>query len=67
MPNILDMTAEAVLNMLSKWYGGYRYSMDTRDPVFNPDMVLYFVRAVTRLKRLPTEMTDQNVRDRCYP
>ncbi|MDJ0840098.1 MAG: AAA family ATPase [Acidobacteriota bacterium] len=62
IPDLLGMTREQVLDIAREWYGGYRYSIDTDTEVFNPDMVLYFIRSVTRLKRMPTDMTDQNVR-----
>ncbi|MDJ0841331.1 MAG: AAA family ATPase [Acidobacteriota bacterium] len=62
IPGTLGMSRQEVTTLMNEWYGGYRYSEDTKTPVFNPDMVLYFIRAVTRLKRMPTTMTDQNVR-----
>jgi hypothetical protein len=52
----------ALLDVLERYYDGYRFSEDATARVFNSDMVLYFLAEVARRRRYPDEMLDQNVR-----
>ncbi|MDJ0840580.1 MAG: AAA family ATPase [Acidobacteriota bacterium] len=62
IPQTLGMPTEDVLTLMRNWYGSYRFTKKAKQAVFNPDMVLYFIRAVLRYGALPDEMVDQNVR-----
>ncbi|MDJ0835802.1 MAG: AAA family ATPase [Acidobacteriota bacterium] len=62
VPETLGLPLPDVMKTIRVWYGGYRFSEDTETPVFNPDMVLYFIRAASRQNHIPGEMIDQNVR-----
>ena len=46
IPEILGMPVTEVMELVTAWYGGYRFSEQTGKSVFNPDMVLYFVQSV---------------------
>jgi hypothetical protein len=50
-----------LLAILEEYYGGYRFSPDSPARVFNPDMVLYFLRDLGQRARYPTDMLDPNV------
>jgi hypothetical protein len=51
----------AVMNDCKKWYDGYRFSEDTEERIFNPDMLLYFLRYVEKRNSYPKDMLDKNV------
>jgi hypothetical protein len=51
-----------LLDVLERHYDGYRFSEDATERVFNSDMVLYFLSEVSRRRRYPDNMLDQNVR-----
>lgn len=53
---------EHLLELLEKYYDGYRFSEDAAERVFNSDMVLYFLSQLRRMGALPLEMLDQNAR-----
>ncbi|MCI5138309.1 MAG: AAA family ATPase, partial [Candidatus Electrothrix sp. AR1] len=47
---------------LAKWYNGYRFSSRADEKIFNPDMVLYFLRHFdTGECRWPEQMLDDNI------
>jgi hypothetical protein len=52
---------DAVMNDCEKWYDGYRFSEDTEERIFNPDMLLYFLRYVEEEDSYPKDMLDKNV------
>ncbi|MEA1916871.1 MAG: PD-(D/E)XK nuclease domain-containing protein, partial [Campylobacterota bacterium] len=49
-------------NILREWYNNYNFSEDTKQKVFNTDMILYFINKYQVSKSLPKEMIDINVR-----
>ena len=54
--------ADESLSLMRQWYGNYRFYAKAESPVFNSDMVLYFVQHVIRLGRPPDYLIDDNVR-----
>jgi len=48
--------------MLAQWYGNYRFSGSDGLPLFNSDMVLYFIDHCLRENKLPENLIDRNVR-----
>ncbi len=55
-------STETLLDLMTEWYDQYRFSADAEATLFNPDMVLYFVKNLLELGKYPREMIDQNVR-----
>ena len=43
------------------WYNGYRFSPGSRDKVFNPTMVLYFLDYLQRYRGSPRRLLDHNL------
>jgi hypothetical protein len=52
----------ALLDALSRYYDGYRFSEGATERVFNSDMVLYFLGELSGRKKYPPNMLDRNVR-----
>ncbi len=46
---------------LQLWYNGYRFNHRSIDKIFNPDMVLYFLKEYSIAQFYPDEMLDTNV------
>ena len=47
---------------LRLYYNGYLFSSDATERLFNPDMVLYFLKELRPPARYPKELLDSNVR-----
>jgi hypothetical protein len=58
----LHLDVSLCLDVMSTWYDHYRFSTRATDQVFNPDMVLYFLKQVMKDDLLPETMIDQNIR-----
>jgi hypothetical protein len=52
----------ALLDVMTEYYNGYRFSPRASERVFNADMVLYFLSAIDRSRAYPETMLDRNVR-----
>ncbi|MCI5209505.1 MAG: AAA family ATPase, partial [Candidatus Electrothrix sp. ATG2] len=51
-----------MMQTLANWYNGYRFSSRDKEKIFNPDMVLYFLRHFdTGECRFPDRMLDDNI------
>lgn len=46
---------------LKDWYDGYRFAHQARNRLFNPDMVLYFLKEYGIMAQYPEAMLDTNV------
>jgi Predicted AAA-ATPase/PD-(D/E)XK nuclease superfamily len=46
---------------LAEWYDGYRFSKRIETYLFNPDMVLYFLKEYNISQSYPDEMLDANI------
>jgi hypothetical protein len=53
---------ERLMEVLERYYNGYRFSQDAAERVYNSDMVLYFLSEADRNGRYPADMLDKNVR-----
>ncbi|MCP5051829.1 MAG: AAA family ATPase [bacterium] len=51
-----------LLEIMTQWYGNYLFSEDAHTRIYNSDMILYFLNAYMRRKKLPTDLVDMNVR-----
>ena len=49
-----------IMSDLIDWYDGYQFEAES-SPLFNPDMVLYFLKEYSIKGRYPTEMLDSNI------
>jgi hypothetical protein len=50
-----------MMSDLTEWYDGYRFSSFPKGLLFNPDMVLYFLREYGIMSSYPEEMLDANI------
>jgi Predicted AAA-ATPase/PD-(D/E)XK nuclease superfamily len=50
-----------MLSDLTDWYDGYRFSSFNKGLLFNPDMVLYFLKEYGIMSQYPEEMLDANI------
>jgi len=53
---------DADISLLKEWYNNYIFSEELPEPIFNTDMILYFINKYKISNKLPTEMIDINVR-----
>ncbi len=51
-----------LMELLTQWYGNYCFSGNDHIPLFNSDMILYFVDYCLRQNELPVNLVDRNVR-----
>ncbi len=50
------------LTLMRVWYNHYRFAKQTKESVFNTDMVLYYVKNVLREQAVPDQLIDQNIK-----
>ncbi len=53
---------DATFSLMKEWYDYYRFSAKATGDLFNPDMVLYFVKNLLESEEYPDNMIDQNVK-----
>ncbi len=51
-----------LLELITDWYGNYRFYPKDEEKLFNPDMVLYFLDNYMAGQELPGDLIDRNVR-----
>ncbi|MGE5341606.1 MAG: AAA family ATPase [Candidatus Omnitrophota bacterium] len=51
-----------LLEIMSRWYNHYRFSVDSDTDVFNTSHILYFIQEYLDRSKLSMEMIDRNVR-----
>ncbi len=54
-------TLPKMMSDLEDWYDGYRFAADTNTYLFNPDMVLYFLKEYSIDQKYPYQMLDVNI------
>ncbi len=58
----LPASDDAMLALMHEWHDGYRFSKDGAAPLFNTDMVLYFLQQTLDCGKYPDEMIDENMK-----
>jgi hypothetical protein len=57
-----DMTLKSqIMSDLRSWYNGYKFNLDTKNTVYNANMVLYFLDEFSRTQQYPRLMLDPNL------
>ncbi|MCP5053201.1 MAG: AAA family ATPase, partial [bacterium] len=59
---LIRHTDDFLLKIMTEWYGNYLFVEDEDTRMYNSDMILYFLDAYIRRKKLPTKLVDMNVR-----
>lgn len=54
-------TIEEARDMVRVWYDGYRFAPDVEEAVYNPTLVLYFLKHLGRTGKYPDLMLDANL------
>jgi hypothetical protein len=54
-------SGEEIMEILRKYYNGYRFSLKAKNSVYNSDMVLYFLKHFADENEFPREMLDPNI------
>ena len=57
----LSLDEDAALDVMRKWYGGYRFAAGAEEAVYNTHMVLHFLNAVMPNKPMPDDLIDEDV------
>ncbi|MDZ7880627.1 MAG: AAA family ATPase [Saprospiraceae bacterium] len=58
---ILEDKIPEMMSNLTEWYDGYQFTDEATAPLFNPDMVLYFLQQYSIKNEYPKKMLDTNV------
>jgi hypothetical protein len=64
MLRLTEVPEQKILDLmqdLQLWYNGYLFALDADERLFNPDMVLYFLKEYGIKNKYPLEMLDTNV------
>ena len=59
---VITHPTEYVLEIMTEWYGNYRFSPKDNVALYNPDMVLYFINRCILSNDIPDDLIDRNVR-----
>jgi hypothetical protein len=59
---VITHPTEYIMEIMTKWYGNYRFSPKDNVDLYNPDMVLYFINKCILGHDIPDDLIDQNVR-----
>ena len=59
---VFQQNIEETLALMRLWYDNYRFGEESKFPMFNTDMVIYFVQKSIQNGRPPKELIDQNIR-----
>lgn len=52
----------SLMEIMAQWYNNYRFSLDSRETLFNSHMVLNFVKQCLNSASIPEDLIDRNVR-----
>ena len=59
---VITHPTEYIMEIMTVWYGNYRFSPKDNVALYNPDMVLYFINRCILGHDIPDDLIDQNVR-----
>lgn len=60
--SLLPLGTERSLTLVRLWYNNYRFGQRATTPMYNADMVLYFLIRTEADDGVPLELIDQNIR-----
>ncbi len=59
---VFDQDADTALGVMGDWYDGYRFAEQADTDLYNPGMVLYYLKQSIPNRSAPSELIDTNVR-----
>ena len=59
---LIDHDIEYMIKIMGEWYNNYIFSKNDKTPLFNADMVLYFLKEYFKTRSIPDDLIDRNVR-----
>ena len=60
---VFDQDADTTLGVMGDWYNGYRFAEQADTDLYNPGMVLYYLKQSIPNRSAPSELIDTNVRN----
>ncbi len=60
-PDIKEAERKQVLNDLRKWYNGFLFAENVETKLYNPEMVLYFLKEFVYKNTYPRDLIDSNI------
>ena len=58
---VFKLDKEKTMLLMKKWYGNYKFSMRSKDSIYNSDMILSFMLEAAGLDSFPDNLIDQNM------
>jgi len=58
----LSHPIENYMKIIKQWHGGYRFSSNSDEVVYNSDLILYFIKEFRKIKKLPDNLMDDNIK-----
>ncbi len=52
---------KTIMQDLKLWYNGYKFNVDTKNTIYNSNMVLYFLDEFQKNQQYPRQMLDPNI------
>ncbi len=59
---VFSQESQTALHLMHEWYNGYRFAVRATDDVYNPDLVLHYLKHSLPNKGGPEQLIDNNVR-----
>ncbi len=59
---MVEHSTDYLLEIMTEWYGHYKFSEEETLELYNTDMVLYFIDHYLSRNKLPDDLIDRNVR-----
>ena len=56
-----EKNAVEALDLMRVYYNGYKFAPDAAEPIYNPTLAIYFIKAFLRTCKYPREMLDSNL------
>lgn len=52
---------EMIMPIMKEYYDGYKFSIDSKEQMYNSNMCLYFLSDYIRLEKIPSRLVDVNI------
>ncbi len=59
---LIKHETEYLMDIMNRWYNNYQFAKNAYEKLFNPDMILYFLKQYFKTLTIPDDLIDRNVR-----
>jgi len=59
---LIKHETEYLMDIMRRWYNNYQFAKNAYEKLFNPDMILYFLKQYFKTLTIPDDLIDRNVR-----